>query len=388
MAKSILANINPRILRWARETARLTPEAAAKAVAVSVEKLLACEAGDDQLTFNQFLAAANAYKRAPALFYLEEPPNGFQPIQDFRRLPDVAEDPLSTSLAWAVRQARERREIALELRGDLDDPVRAFALTASIRDDVEKTGQAIRTALGVRKDDQIGWRAKAFDNWRLAIEALDVLVFMVPKIPLAEMRGVAIADETLPVILVNSRDRTNGRTFTLLHEFCHLLVRASGISGFGEPDEPQKARIEAFCNAVAAAALVPAGWLLEEPLVRTKGDQKTWDSDELAALANRFGVSREVVLRRLLTLGRTTAAHYESHRRAFIKEYEDLADVKSEGGPARHIVVLSQLGRGFTRLILRGYHDQQLTLRDVANHLNMRAGAVAAIEQAAFGLKA
>ena len=388
MAKSIPANVNPRILQWAREAARLAPEAAAKAIAVSVEKLLACEAGDEQLTFNQFLAAANAYKRAPALFYLDAPPAGFQPIQDFRRLPDLGEDPLSAPLAWAVRQAHERREVAVELRNDLDDPVKPFALAATLRDDVEKTGQAIRAALGVRKEDQIGWRVKAFDNWRLAIEALDVLVFMVPKIPLAEMRGVAIADASMPVILVNSRDRTNGRTFTLLHEFCHLLLHASGISGFAESDDPQKARVEQFCNAVAAAALVPAGWLLEEPLVRAKGDQKTWAADELTALAARFGISREVALRRLLTLGRTTAAHYESHRRAFVKEYEDLADAKSDGGPARHIVVLSQLGRGFTRLILRGYHDQQLTLRDVANHLNLRAGTVPAIEQAAFGMKA
>ncbi|WP_371348900.1 helix-turn-helix domain-containing protein [Ancylobacter sp. IITR112] len=69
MAKSIPANVNPRILQWARETARLTPEAAAKAVGVSLERLLACEAGDEQLTFNQFLAAANAYKRAPALLW-------------------------------------------------------------------------------------------------------------------------------------------------------------------------------------------------------------------------------------------------------------------------------------------------------------------------------
>ncbi|WP_152536288.1 ImmA/IrrE family metallo-endopeptidase [Mesorhizobium loti] len=55
---------------------------------------------------------------------------------------------------------------------------------------------------------------------------------MVPRLALTEMLGVAIAETKLPVILINSRDRTNGRTFTLLHEFCHLVVRASLISGF------------------------------------------------------------------------------------------------------------------------------------------------------------
>ncbi|MGX5831842.1 ImmA/IrrE family metallo-endopeptidase [Mesorhizobium sp. 43Arga] len=103
----------------------------------------------------------------------------------------------------------------------------------------------------------------------------------------------------------------------MLHEFCHLVVRASGISGldFVAP-EPAGAVVEQFCNALAGAALVPSDWLLSELLVRTKGQVKTWDDDELSALAGRFGVSREVILRRLLTLGRTTQAFYESRRAA------------------------------------------------------------------------
>ncbi len=67
MAKSVLAFINPAMLAWARDKARLTPEAAAKAISVSVEKLTAAEKGEVQLTFPQFLAAANASVHAAAL---------------------------------------------------------------------------------------------------------------------------------------------------------------------------------------------------------------------------------------------------------------------------------------------------------------------------------
>ncbi|TPL55513.1 ImmA/IrrE family metallo-endopeptidase [Mesorhizobium sp. B2-4-2] len=387
MTKSTLAYINPAILRWARDQARLSPEAAAEGIGISADKLQACEAGDKQLTFPQFLAAANFYKRAPAIFYLNEPPAGFQPIQDFRRLRETPEDAFKSGLEWAIRQARERRELALELRKDLGEPVRTFELRASVKDQIETVGAAIRTYLGVTQADQQTWRAKAFDNWRTAIEAKDVLVFMVPRLALTEMRGVAIAETKLPIILINSKDRTNGRTFTLLHEFCHLVVRASGISGldFVAP-EPASAVVEQFCNAVAGAALAPSDWLLSEHLVRAKGQVKTWHDDELAALAGRFGVSREVILRRLLTLGRTTQAFYESRRASFQAEYDALGEKKSSGGPERHLVVLSQLGRGFTRLVFQGYYDRQLTLRDVASHLNMQVTAVPNIERAAFGL--
>ena len=74
---------------------------------------------------------------------------------------------------------------------------------------------------------------KAFDGWRIAIEAKDVLVFVVPRLKIREMRGTALAEQTLPVILINGKDRGNGRVFTLLHEFCHLALRQSGVSNIG-----------------------------------------------------------------------------------------------------------------------------------------------------------
>ena len=202
------------------------------------------------------------------------------------------------------------------------------------------------------------------------------------------MRGTAIAERELPVILVNGQDRTGGRIFTLLHEFTHLALRQSGVSGpGGDQDDAPNPAVERFCNAVAAAALMPKDWLLSEHLVRQKGDVKTWSNDELEALALRFGVSREAMLRRLVTLGKSTPAFYEQMRPTFLAEYDALAEKKSTGGPPQHLQVLSQLGRAFTRLVFEGYHDRRLTLRDVANHFNMQVKLVPEMERAAFGLK-
>ncbi|GJD96597.1 ImmA/IrrE family metallo-endopeptidase [Methylobacterium iners] len=388
MAKSVPAFINPIMLAWARDKARLTPEAAAKAIGIAVEKLLAAERGELQLSFPQFLAAANVYKRAPSLFYLDEAPTDFQPIQDFRKLADAEPSVFTTALTTVIRQAQERRDLALELRQEIGDPVREFSLSADLSEDVEVLGERIRAYLNVPETEQQAWRAKAFESWRAKIEARDVLVFLVPKLSLLEMRGAAVADPRMPLILINSRDRTNGRTFTLLHEFCHLVVRASGVSGFGADEgQAHAAKVERFCNAAAAATLVPKEWLLRENLVVRKGVEKTWDDDELAALAARFGVSREVVLRRLLTIGRTSKAFYESRRPVFQKEYDDLETPSKSAPIPRHTIVLSQLGRPYAQLVLRGYYDRRLTLRDVSNYLNMQVKSVPAMEQAAFGLK-
>lgn len=387
MSKSIPALINPDMLVWARKTARLTLEDAAQKAGVSTEKLSACEAGEVMLTFSQLMKIAGVYKRPVSLFYLKEPPSGWAPIQDFRRLTDVAPG-FSSRLTYAIRQARERREVAVELRSELDEPIQAFEFTAAIHDDVERTGAAIRAYLGVTELHQLEWKRKAFEGWRAAVEAKDVLVFVVPRLDLSEMRGTAIAEREFPIILVNGQDRTGGRVFTLLHEFCHLAVRQSGVSGSGgEEDDAPNPAVERFCNRVAAAALMPNDLLLDLPLVRQKRDKKTWEMEELEALSLRFGVSKEAMLLRLLSLGKTTSEFYRKMRPLFLAEYAALTDQQSSGGPPHHVQVMSQLGRNFTQLILEGYHERRLTMRDVANYFNMQVKNIPAIDKAAFGTK-
>jgi Zn-dependent peptidase ImmA (M78 family) len=111
---------------------------------------------------------------------------------------------------------------------------------------------------------RLRYRSRAFSAWRTALEAKDVLVFMVPRLPLSEMRGTAIVEQNFPLILINGRDRGGGRVFTLLHELCHLAIRQSGVSGEGgdRKDAPNPT-VERYCNAVAAAALMPKAWLLD-----------------------------------------------------------------------------------------------------------------------------
>jgi Zn-dependent peptidase ImmA (M78 family) len=388
MAKSVKALINPAMLAWAREQAGFNPDNAAGRLHIDEERLTALESGDETPTFAKLLDIADLYKRPVSLFYLKAPPKGWQPIQDFRRLPGVDEG-FSPQLTYAIRQARERREVALTVREELGEKVKPFTLKATLKTDVEELGEQIRDYLGVTPADQQRFRRKAFDGWRLAAEAKDILVFVVPRLKIREMRGTALAEQTMPVILINGKDRGNGRVFTLVHEFCHLALRQSGVSNMGgDRNDAPHPDVEKFCNATAAATLMPRDWLLSEALVTQKGAQKSWRDEELESLAITFGVSKEAVLRRLLTLGRTTQAFYDSKRAEFQKIYAQLDEKKepSEGGPKYHYVVLSQLGRTFTQLIFQGYHDRYFTLRDVAGLLNMKVTTVPVMEKAAFGM--
>jgi len=387
MAKSVKALINPAMLTWAREQAGFDRAVAAQKLGFDDARLQGLEEGAETPSFAKLLDMADLYKRPVSLFYLKKPPKGWQPIQDFRRLPGV-DGGFSPPLNYAIRQARERRDVALAVRAELNEPVSEFPLRATLASNIETLADRIREFLEIDEARQTRFARKAFEGWRTAIEAKDILVFVVPLLKMKEMRGTALAEAVLPVILVNGKDRSNGRVFTLLHEFCHLALRQSSVSNIGgDRNDAPNPTVEKFCNAVAAAALIPREWLLREPLVVRKGAIKTWDDDELDALGRRFGASPEAVLRRLLTLGRTTQTFYDSRRAVFQKFYDDLEQKqeKSSGGPDYHIKVLGQLGRTFTQLIFQGYHDRYFTLRDVAGLLNMKVTTVPVMEKAAFG---
>ena len=69
------AYITPNVLKWARESARMSEEIACAKVSVSVEKLKEWEDGTSLPTIRQAQTLAKAYKRPFALLFLPEIPN-------------------------------------------------------------------------------------------------------------------------------------------------------------------------------------------------------------------------------------------------------------------------------------------------------------------------
>ena len=390
------AIIKPELLTWTRNRAKVTLAAAAKAASVTPEVIEAWEAGDDAPSVSKLRLLAAKYHFPLAVFYLPEPPSDFLPLRDFRRLPEAGDTSISPHLAYQIRNAHERRELALELHDDLREDVRGFTLKAKLADDPEAVGKAIRAYLGVTADDQrkAARQGKAFDFWRRKLEEYGVLVFVVSgaaySVELEEMRGFAIARETLPVVVVNGRDYSGGgKCFTLLHELAHIALGESAITNgadFGSTAEEQK--IEHFCDAVAAAALMPREMLLSISEIRTQAVRK-WNDDELRTISNSVGVSREALLLRLVSLNRATWDFYNSQRARFKDEYAQAVAAKAmeEKKPIpikRSTLLMSWNGRGFTRLVLRSYYDQRITLSDVSSYLGAKVKHIPALERAAF----
>ena len=397
---AIRALVKPALLVWARQRAKVKPEDAAKAANVPVERLEAWERGDNDEapTVSQLRLLAAKYHFPLAVFYLPEPPADFAPLRDFRRLPDADAEAITPNLAFHIRGAYERRELALELYDELRSQPEAFPLKATIKDDPEKVGQAIRDLLEV--DDENQKRAarqdRAFDFWRRRMEENDILVFVISgphySVDLKLMRGFAIAKTELPVIVVNGRDYSQGgKAFTLLHELAHIILGESSISNGGAEDlgtTPEEQRIERFCDAVAAAALMPRRLVLSFAEAAPTGERE-WSDETLRTMARAIGVSREALLIRFVSLKRATWDFYRTRRARFQEEYREAAEEKAKETKRpvairRSIMLMSWNGRGFTRLVLRSYYDQRITLNDVSSYLGAKVKHIPALERAAF----
>jgi len=390
------ATVQPSVLIWARKSAGLDLAAASSKLAMDETTLAKWELGESAPSIPQLRKVAELYKRPLAVLYLSEPPDGFQPLRDFRRLPGSSMASVDSAIVIEERRSRQRRELALELAADMDEVVPRFVAVASLDEDPEAVGERVREELGVSVTEQATWRdsegREAFNAWRGRIEGEGVLVFQSDKFSAAEASGFAIWEDHAPIIVV-SRKGTHARrkTFSLLHEFAHLMLRASGVSDMDIDGDttrpPEEQRVEVFCNAVAAAALMPRAHLLSHPVVlRHPSDQAQWSDDELREVSRNFGTSREALLRRLLTLGKTTRAFYRDSRDRFEREWEESRAKQRAGNPdgiPRNMPqeALGNLGRPLVGRVMDQYHQQQLSLSEVAGYLGLKTKHVSRVEQ-------
>ena len=91
-----------------------------------------------------------------------------------------------------------------------------------------------------------------------------------------------------------------------------------------------------------------------------------------------------MILRRLLTFGRTTDAFYAARRRfwgSLINSLPAPADTDADYKRNMPQEVVSDLGRPFTRLVVDSYLNSYTSLADVSRHLGLRAQNVAKVRE-------
>ena len=379
-----VAGVQPSVIRWARESMGMSVEDVAHKLKRSSEEVRAWESegSASSPTYAQLENLAyKVFKRPLAIFFLPAPPDEIQPTREFRTLPDADLQTLNADTYVQVRKAHAY-QITLKEVFDGRNPgeksiVRDVALDMQLS--VAAQARSVRTVLGISLEDQLGWKTDelALKRWREAVEAHGIFVFKAP-FKQKDISGFCLLDANFPLIYLNNGTTKTRQIFSLLHELAHLLLNVSGISKFEQSYMSRlpvaERRIEQFCNKVAAEILIPSDDFGQQ-IAGLPSDAESMQDHLYATLANRYGVSREAILRRLLDLGRVSQVFYEQKAKLWASQK------KAASGGDWYASQNTYLSDKFAREVIGRHYRNQISVEQASEYLGIKAKNFAGLEQ-------
>lgn len=375
------AYITPNVLKWARESARMSEEIACAKVCVSTEKLKEWENGDSLPTIRQAQTLAKAYKRPFALLFLPEIPRDFQPLQDFRK---SGSKPFNTSSIFIIRETQQKQSWIRDLYEENKEKKLSFVGKFNIKDNPEVVAKDILKTLDInpgnyQSDNPIKiWIEKA-ESKGIFISRTSFIHSRL-KLDSEELQGFAISDEFAPFIFINSDDWNAPQLFTLVHELAHIWIAKSGISNEIEQNVKDKDKyhpVELFCNEVAANALIP------KEIINNLDNVTFKNSKEIFKSAKNLGISSFAFLVRAYNLNLINYTTYQSLKKDAEYEFGEFLKREAEkktkqkekenkGGPNYFLLQLNRNSRLFTQTVLDTFRGGGIEPSLASNLLNVQ----------------
>lgn len=362
-----IQSINPERIAWCCAERGIIADQLAADVGIGTATMKQVMAYEEGLTFNQLSKIADYFGRG-VLFFLEaEPVDGEQVhTLEFRTLANQKPE-LSPKIKALIERAEWQRAVYLSLREDLDDESRPrFNPPESPSHEPREAARLAREWLTLRDEN-------SFDGYRSAVEARGILVFRSNgyngKWQIAKdnpILGFSLYDSVCPLIVVKKQKWEPRQTFTLMHELGHLLLhKTSSIDD--EQDLNSRDGHERDANAFAGSLLVPDAFLNAITDAERPNDVSQYD-EWLAEQRKAWGVSAEVILRRLLDAGRLPQARYAAYR----EWWKQQPNAHDEGGSRlyRHREPKHVFGDTFVRTVLDALNARQITLAKASSYLD------------------
>jgi len=357
--------VNIERLRWCMDEVGIPVDRLAQEAGVPEKALRGLLEEGKGLTFNQIKKLA-AYFGRGVFFFLQEgelPEEKVHSAQ-FRTL--TAQKPeLSMSLRRLIERVEKQRDHYLNLLEELGAEVMAFA-PPTLSGDINEKAETIRQWLNLDK-------ANDFEGHRRAIEARGILVFrsngypgkwQIPKNN--PILGFSIHHDICPCIMVKKLRLEERQTFTLFHELSHLLLHGESMIDDAQDLSSEEGK-EQDANELAGYILVPDSFLNQ---IDQSGspDDADYFSDWLHPYKQKWGVSVEVILRRLMDAGRISRQSYLDYRERL--ERQGIQDEGTGNRKYRYREPLHIFGARFVKTVFDAVHAENLTLSRASDYLD------------------
>ncbi|STC68529.1 ImmA/IrrE family metallo-endopeptidase [Corynebacterium pilosum] len=352
--------ISPSVLTWATRRTGLTDNELSKKFPKFEEWL----EGKEKPTLPQARALAKAARLPFGRLLLDEPTGEDVGLPDFRTVNNSEIDELSPDLQEVVTKAQQR--LAWYSEYAMREGVQPPSLLSSV---IEGTGaetaaNAARQSLGLEAFSPIAGSHKvrtlvALMESNGILVARNSIVENSTKRPLAveEFRGFTIVDDGFCLVFINTRDSKTAQLFSLAHELGHVVSATPGLS-----DHSKNVEVERWCNKFAAEFIVPAG------AVKNEHNSGRLLMEEVKNLGQRFGMSREAMLWRLVEL-KLCSQEEANEVLPLIKGDPRDSRKDSGGAPPHHVLVRARVGGRFYDTVTQAAENGQISQRDAARYL-------------------
>ncbi len=362
-----IQSINPERIAWCCADYGVTPGDLASELDIAPSSIERVMAGEDGMTFNQLRKVADYFGRG-ILFFLEADPVDVAGVHtaQFRTLTNQKPE-VTPTLKKFIERVEKQREVYLGLLEDMDETERVRFFPPDLQGkSLPEIASIVRNWLGLGDSND-------FDSYRRALEEKGILVFrsngfngkwQIPKEN--PIIGFTLYDTDCPVIVVKKQASESRQTFTLMHELGHLLLhRSSSIDD--DFDLNSHEGRERDSNSFAGNLLVPDNFLAmindaERPLNVSEYD--VW----LCQQCKVWGVSYEVILRRLLDAGRLPQNEYNAYRQwraTLIVQQTDTGSRKYRYREPKHL-----FGDTYVRTVLDALNARHITLTKASSYLD------------------
>jgi Zn-dependent peptidase ImmA (M78 family)/plasmid maintenance system antidote protein VapI len=362
-----IQSINPERINWCCADRGITPGNLASDLGIALASIEQVMDRKDGLTFNQLRKIAKYFNRG-VLFFLEESNIDDAKVHSpqFRTLANQKQK-ISVNLKALIERAETQRAVYLSLREDLDDAdMPKFSPVNISQKSPRAAADIIRQWLGTGKKNN-------FDTYRSVVEAHGALVFrsngykgkwQIDKED--PILGFSLYDPICPVIFIKKQRSEARQSFTLMHELGHLLLdKSSSIDD--TLDLQSHEGEEHIANVFAGNLLVPDNFLETIRDKERPGNVSQYE-DWLKPQCQEWGVSSEVILRRLMDAGRLSQTLYANYRDWLAGLVITVSTGKSRKyrfREPRHV-----FGDTYVRTVLDALNTQHITLARASTYLD------------------
>jgi Zn-dependent peptidase ImmA (M78 family) len=359
----------------------MPPEELAKKIGQKPDRVVDWEAGKEHPTFKQAVRLASVTHVPFGYLFLPQPPTEEIPLPDLRTVGSGPAQPLDSNTRDLLQDVLFKHGWFVDFLLEHGHGPLPFVSK------YKTTDNAVDVAANIRKTLNLDGAAQVSANWeaylRLLIDHAENAGIWVMRtgivgsnthrpLSVRQFRGFAIADLFAPLVFINGKDALAAQIFTFAHELAHIWLGSSGISNLqiGRKDYGTGRSTEIACNRIAAELVVPAS-AFNDAWSTTRSPADNYD-----VLSRLFKVSRIVVARRALDLGKIPDADYAVFfRREEERWEEERQSSDSDGGNFYNTLPLRN-GSRFTRAVVSRAIAGDTLLRDAGSLLNMQPASV------------